>query len=255
MITEFKINSVLSKDLELKKIKKYVEENKKIKENYKVIDIGGGLRNKAGIPIDTLFDLSDESLKKNTNKIEIIKKDFCTKEGWDTLEDNHFDFSICTHTLEDVRDPYFVIQQIIRTSKEGYIAVPHKYRELNFSTSKSVLGYAHHRWIFGMRNGVLNIISKSNILDYLIKSKKILVPNNSKKYFFRNLARYILFFISNKKNAFFYTEKKESISHYEIAFRFKDKFDYKLINDDCFLPPHDSYIAAIQEILNYEDSL
>lgn len=255
MIIEFKINSVLNKDLELIKIKKYVEQSKKTKKTFKVLDVGGGVRNKAGIPIDTLFDLSDESAKKNTNKIEIIKKDFCTKDGWDTIEDDHFDYCICTHTLEDVRDPYFVIQQIIRTSKEGYIAVPHKYRELNFSTSKSVLGYAHHRWIFGMENGVLNIISKSNILDYLIKTKKISAPHNSKKYFFRNVIRYLLFLIKNKKNAFLYSERKDSISHYEIAFRFQDKFDFKLVDDDCFLPPHDNYIAAIQKILSYEDSL
>ena len=132
------------------------------------------------------------------------------------------------HTyLGRYKRPYFVIQQIIRVSKEGYIATPHKLRELDFSTMKSVLGYAHHRWIFVMKNQELNIISKSNLLDYLVKTKKIKIPKNSKKYFFIKLLKYLYFLFKNEKKAFSYREKKETLMNYEIAFKFKNDFKFK----------------------------
>lgn len=255
MITEFSINSNISKDAKLIEIKKYIDENKERNQDYKVLDVGGGVQNKANIQIDALFDLNDDVIRTTERKIRVIKEDFCSKEAWNTISDNSFDFTICTHTLEDIRDPYFVIQQIIRVSKEGYIAVPHKLRELDFSTMKSVLGYAHHRWIFGMKNQELNIISKSNLLDYLVKTKKIKIPKNSKKYFFVNLVRYIYFLMKNEKKAFSYREKKETIMNYEIAFKFKNDFKFKFLNQDCFLPPHTEYVEAIEELLSYEDSI
>lgn len=256
MITEFSINSNISKDHKLIEIKNYIDQKRTSNVKFKVLDVGGGVQNKANIKIDALFDLNDDVIEASNNNIQIIKKDFCTKGSWDDIEDNYFDFTICTHTLEDIRDPFYVIQQIIRVSKEGYIAVPHKLRELDFSTMKSVLGYAHHRWIFGMEKGVLNIISKSNLLDYLVKTRKIKTPKNSKKYIFINLVRYIYFLLNfNKIKAFSYREKKESILNYEISFRFKNDFKYNLVNNDCFLPPHDEYINAIINLLSYEDKI
>lgn len=255
MITEFNINSNLGKDAKLLQIKKYIDVNKIKNKNYKVLDVGGGVRNKANIQIDALFDLNDDVMNDENKGIRVIKKDFCAKDAWQTIDDKSFDFTICTHTLEDIRDPYFVIQQIIRVSKEGYIAVPHKLRELDFSTMRSVLGYAHHRWIFSMKNGELNIVSKSNLLDYLVKTKKIKIPKNSKKYFFINLVRYFYFLIKNEKKAFTYREKKESIMKYEISFKFKNDFKFKFLNQDCFLPPHTEYVEAIEELLSYEDGI
>lgn len=67
-----------------------------------------------------------------------------------------FDFSFCSHTLEDVRDPLAVCAELIRVSKSGYIETPSREREIfskaRFFGLKAALGrmpevgFPHHRW-------------------------------------------------------------------------------------------------------------
>jgi hypothetical protein len=254
MIYNFSVNSVNEKDINLKKIAQKIKDQKKINKNFKVIDIGGGVQNKEGIPVDCLFDLNN-TVHLNS-KITIIKRDFCDKDAWNDLQDNQFDYAICTHTLEDIRDPKYVISQIIRVAKEGYIAVPHKHRELSYSTQNIAVGYAHHRWIFGFKNKKMLMIPKSNIVDYLFKKKIIKVPKNSKKNIFINLLRYFYFlYKGNFNKLFFYREIRESIKNYEYSFEFKDNFQYEILNDDCFLPPHEDYIKSLKFLVNLEDEI
>ncbi|HWE39009.1 MAG TPA: methyltransferase domain-containing protein, partial [Isosphaeraceae bacterium] len=49
-----------------------------------------------------------------------VQRDICEHTPW-PFPDRFFDFSICSHTLEDVRDPLFVCAELIRVSKRGYI--------------------------------------------------------------------------------------------------------------------------------------
>lgn len=254
MIYNFSVNSVNDKNIVLKKIAQKIKDQKKNNQNFKVIDIGGGVQNKGGIPIDCLFDLNNtEYINSN---IKIIKKDFCDKDAWEDLADNQFDYAICTHTLEDIRDPKFVISQIIRVARAGYIAVPHKHRELSYSAQHNNLGYAHHRWVFGFKNKKMLMIPKSNIVDYLFKKKIIKIPRNSKKYFFLNLLRYLYFLYKrNSYRLFTYREIQKSIKNYEYSFEFKDNFEYEILNDDCFLPPHEDYIKSLQYLVNLEDEI
>lgn len=70
--------------------------------------------------------------------------------------DGYFDFSICSHTLEDVRDPLIVCRELARISRRGYIEVPSRVREI-FCKERFVrlkmafgrmpeVGFRHHRW-------------------------------------------------------------------------------------------------------------
>ena len=79
MITEFGINSNISKDAKLIDIKKYIDENKR-NQDYKVLDVGGGVQNKANIQIDALFDLNDDVVGFNDTKVRVFKKDFVQKK-------------------------------------------------------------------------------------------------------------------------------------------------------------------------------
>src|SRR6185369_14551494 len=38
--------------------------------------------------------------------------------------DKFFDFSFCSHTLEDLRDPIAVCRELVRVAKSGYIETP-----------------------------------------------------------------------------------------------------------------------------------
>lgn len=83
-----------------------------------------------------------------------------------------FDFSICTHTLEDIMNPGFVCEQLSKISKEGYIAVPSKYIELT-RMEGPYRGYIHHRWIFVVRNQEFIGYPKLNVIEYLDADRHI----------------------------------------------------------------------------------
>ena len=100
MITEFNINSNLGKDTKLLQIKEYIDVNKIKNKNYKVLDVGGGVRNKADIQIDALFDLNDDVMNDENKGIRVIKKDFCEKDAWQTIDDKSYGF--CNSCGEEI---------------------------------------------------------------------------------------------------------------------------------------------------------
>src|SRR5438105_14790259 len=61
--------------------------------------------------------------KEHFSKETWVQRDICEHHPW-PFADKTFDFSICSHTLEDIRDPLFVCSELIRVSKAGYIEVP-----------------------------------------------------------------------------------------------------------------------------------
>src|SRR3989304_6765598 len=47
-----------------------------------------------------------------------IQRDLCAREPW-PLADRSIDFAICSHTLEDVRDPIWVCSELVRVARAG----------------------------------------------------------------------------------------------------------------------------------------
>lgn len=75
-----------------------------------------------------------------------IQRDICASEPW-PFEDKFFDFAVCSHTLEDVRDPIRVCKELIRVAKRGYIETPSRlFESTRGLESPSVVGLSHHRW-------------------------------------------------------------------------------------------------------------
>lgn len=81
-------------------------------------------------------------------------KDVC--DGFWPYDDKWFDFAICSHLLEDVRDPLTVCRELSRVAKRGYVEVPSRVREI-FSKAWAFhlragqgrmpeIGFYHHRW-------------------------------------------------------------------------------------------------------------
>lgn len=76
-----------------------------------------------------------------------VVRDICGREPW-PFRDRQFDFSICSHTLEDVRDPLAVCAELVRVSKRGYIEVPSRLLEsCRGVESPAFAGLSHHRWL------------------------------------------------------------------------------------------------------------
>ena len=55
-------------------------------------------------------------------------QDVCTAP-W-PYPDKFFDFALCSHILEDVREPLVVCSELARVAKRGYIEVPSRAREI-----------------------------------------------------------------------------------------------------------------------------
>lgn len=92
-----------------------------------------------------------------------IQRDICDKEPW-PFADKSIDFVICSHTLEDVRDPLWVCSEIIRVGKRGYIEVPSLYAEFLPSRNTRLAGAPHHRWLITIKNNKILFEMKYHLI-------------------------------------------------------------------------------------------
>jgi Methyltransferase domain len=76
-----------------------------------------------------------------------VQRDICGREPW-PFADKQFDFVICSHTLEDIRDPLWVCSELIRVGKRGYLEVPSRLAETCRGwEAPNLAGLSHHRWL------------------------------------------------------------------------------------------------------------
>jgi SAM-dependent methyltransferase len=88
--------------------------------------------------------------------------------------DKYFDFSVCSQTLEDIRDPIYALSEISRISKSGYIEFPNSSFERSNHESKYYVGAAHHRWLIDIdKNDNLNFFFKYGYVHKNLKKRII----------------------------------------------------------------------------------
>lgn len=76
-----------------------------------------------------------------------IQRDMCSAEPW-PFRDKQFDFVFCLGTLEDVRDPVRVCQEMVRVGKAGYMEMPTRILESMRGVERlRYVGHSHHRWL------------------------------------------------------------------------------------------------------------
>ena len=102
-----------------------------------------------------------------------------------------FDYAICSHTLEDVRDPLFVCSELIRVAKRGYIEVPSRLVEtIRGIESPSIAGLSHHRWLVEIQDNHMTFTMKYHMIhsDFLLSLpasyKKILSEEEKISFLF-----------------------------------------------------------------------
>ena len=133
---------------------------KTIPVSAKVVDVGGGAAPFPradyvidAMPYEKLGAGSDGNIHEKLgieprySEDRWIQTDLCDRRPW-PIADKAFDFAICSHLLEDIRDPIWVCSELRRISKAGYIESPSRMVE----QSKGVenprhAGYYHHRWL------------------------------------------------------------------------------------------------------------
>ena len=89
-----------------------------------------------------------------------ICRDMCDHTPW-PFADKQFDYCVCSHTLEDIRDPLWVCREMIRVAKAGYIEVPSMAFELSRGRESGVpVGLSHHKWIVDVKRSTITFIPK-----------------------------------------------------------------------------------------------
>lgn len=97
-----------------------------------------------------------------------VQRDICDREPW-PFADKQFDFVICSHTLEDVRDPIWVCSELIRVSKAGYIEVPSRLEEQCWTVHGPWTGWSHHHWL-------IDIDQDAASIDFVFKHHIVHAP-------------------------------------------------------------------------------
>ncbi len=165
----------------------------------RVIDIGGADNPWAGEHVTAYLDLRDpheylkgspsNRLKQDLDKAKIFLGDVNDPDGWEEVNEDvkingKFDFCICSHILEDIRNPPYVIKQLPKIANAGFIAFPSAHWELGQDTemlavkpedknmedwglTRTFKGFFHHRWIFTLKKNVLWVFPKLNFLEVM----------------------------------------------------------------------------------------
>lgn len=93
-----------------------------------------------------------------------VVRDMCDREPW-PFADGQFDFAICSHTLEDIRDPIWVCRELMRVAKAGYLEVPDRREEQTYGLQGPFVGWSHHRWLVDMDAEGVTFVVKSRDLE------------------------------------------------------------------------------------------
>ncbi len=208
--------------------------------SFAVLDVGGGANAWADPVVTAYVDIVPFATER-----ELFLGDVCQPGVWDEVaaaverRGRRFDFSICTHVLEDVRDPLFVARQLVRVSAAGFVSVPTKHSELSHVESGAYLGYCHHRWIYTVRPRAggseprLAALAKLPVVEYF----------NSRRRPWRKLlhlvGRWPLAARAERRLGVFpagpgvdWVDRSRAGHGWELAFRWRDDFAFDLINGD-----------------------
>ncbi len=92
-----------------------------------------------------------------------ITRDICDKTPY-PFSDKSIDLVICSHTLEDIRDPLWVCSEMIRIAKAGYIEVPSRAWESCRGHTPGIAGLSHHRWLIDIHDNALSFLQKYHLI-------------------------------------------------------------------------------------------
>jgi hypothetical protein len=228
----------------LNKNAKKILESLDIKDS--VLDIGGWASpfNRANYVVDIYpYETRGGQGSQGGNK------EFFTKNTWINhdvsskkslpFKDNQFDFVICSHILEDVRDPVFLCSEIMRVGKRGYFEVPSEIVELTRGVANnSYCGYYHHRWLVRIENNSLKFRFKPHFIH-----------NNWKYHFPKSFLKKLK---DEERVSYLFWEKK--FDYYEVIQVSRDKtqdYVYEFVKSKRVYPPiYYSFDSFLEKISN-----
>ena len=92
-----------------------------------------------------------------------LVRDVCDREPL-PFADGSIDFAICSHTLEDVRDPVWICAELARVARAGYVEVPSRLEEQAWGVAGPWVGWSHHHWLVDVGHGRIDFAFKPHNL-------------------------------------------------------------------------------------------
>src|SRR5437763_9422117 len=136
-----------------------------------VLDVGGWARPFARA--DWVIDLMpyetrgryglDGTPPERFGPVTWVERDICDRAPW-PFEDGRFDFAVCSHTLEDLRDPLWVCSELMRVARAGYVEVPSRLEEQSPGVHGPWVGWSHHRWLVDVGESSIEFVFKSHVI-------------------------------------------------------------------------------------------
>jgi hypothetical protein len=206
------------------RLRKYIAACKADHPEFTVLDIGGAANPWSGA--DCYVDIHEVEGQPT------IIGDIHDPAIWHEITDRKFDFCVCSHVLEDIRDPLFVLGKIRETFSHGYIAVPNKHVEFGHIESKQYVGYGHHRWIFTLVDNELRVIAKFPFASYYSPRRYVLMrvrasaPVRALRERFRIPAKI------RDQGPLRWWQRDRSSAGNELAFVWRGVLNFKAINAD-----------------------
>ncbi len=146
-----------------------------IRPEDRVLDVGGGVQPLARA--DVVLDITPYEKRGTAGGLIGEAPERFTRDSWVVMDfssherfpfpDKSFDFVFCSHTLEDIADPFWLCAEINRVGKRGYIETPSRAAESAIDIAGSwrlnknyFAGYYHHRWFVEDKDGSLVFTAK-----------------------------------------------------------------------------------------------
>lgn len=138
-------------------------------QDARVLDIGGWASPLARA--DAVLDLMPYATRGLYGSVEHerfteaswTQHDICAREPF-PYPDDAFDLVVCSHTLEDVRDPVWVCSELSRIARAGYVEVPSRLQEQSWGVNGDFVGWSHHHWLIDVVGGGLEFVLKPHSL-------------------------------------------------------------------------------------------
>jgi ubiquinone/menaquinone biosynthesis C-methylase UbiE len=107
--------------------------------------------------------------------------------------DKEFDFIYCRHVLEDLYNPFLLVEEMSRVGKAGYIETPSPAAELCKNIDCGDLyvpwrGYHHHNSFVWEHEGTLCFVKKFPIIEHIFKLDEEGVVKYLEEYPVKSLA-------------------------------------------------------------------
>lgn len=222
-----------------------------IPSHFKILDVGAASAptKRANHLIDIVpYEKIHHHAAKGPGEIKFSKQtyhqfDVCQRKKW-PFNDKEFDYCICSQLLEDVRDPLWVLSEIIRISKAGYIEVPSRKYETSYGIEgRQLAGAVHHRWIIDTYENKLRFTFKYSWvhLPYVANKKPPKGNDRNLKIEWQDSINYfenvindgpdIINYFLNKKDAKTISEFNRKLFNENIII---NKIKYLYHNNDIF---------------------